>query len=104
MVARIKKNDLVFVLSGKDKGKQGEVVEIFPKEDKVIVKNIALVTRHYKARKQGEVSGIKKQESFVAMSRVMPVCSGCKAPCRVVVQVLDNAKTTRACHRCQKAF
>ena len=70
MVARIKKNDTVVVLSGKDKDKKGTVIEVLPKKGKVLVKDIALVTRHVKARKQGEVSGIKKEESYINASMI----------------------------------
>src|SRR3989304_4657296 len=54
----VKKGDVVKVLSGKDKGKQGEVIQVLPAAGKVLVKNIAVVTKHVKARKQGDVSAI----------------------------------------------
>ena len=104
MIARIRKNDMVFVLSGKDKGKQGEVIEVLPKKGKVLIKGIGLVTKHYKARRQGEVSGIRKMESYLLMSRVMPVCTACNQPCRVSFKVLDGGKRARACNRCQKVL
>jgi large subunit ribosomal protein L24 len=104
MIARIRKNDTVFVLSGRDKGKQGEVIEVLPKKGKVLIKGIGLVTKHYKARKQGEASGIKKIESYLLISRVMPVCSSCKQPCRISFKVLDSGKRARACNRCQKTL
>lgn len=101
MVARIKKNDTVVVLSGKDKDKQGTVIEILPKKGKVMVKGVALVTKHYKARKQGEVSGLKKKEAYVELSQVMPVCASCKKACRVVALELETGRRTRACNRCK---
>lgn len=104
MVARIKKNDTVVVLQGKDQGRQGTVVEILPKKDKVIVKGCALVTRHVKARKQGEVGGIKKQEAYLHLSQVMPVCSSCNKPCRVNTQVSQDGTRARMCNRCKKVF
>ncbi len=73
MKSRIKKGDQVYVLTGKDRGKKGIVIAILPKKDKVIVKDVALVTRHVKARKQGETSGIKREERFIHISNVMPV-------------------------------
>lgn len=73
MKSHIKKGDLVYVLTGKDCGKKGIVIAILPKKDKVIVKGVALVTRHVKARKQGEISGIKREERFIHISNVMPV-------------------------------
>jgi large subunit ribosomal protein L24 len=104
MLARIRKNDTVCVLSGKDKGKQGQVIEVLPKIGKVLVKGVALVTKHYKARKQGETSGIKKVESYLLVSRVMPVCSACNKPSRVSVKEMDGGKSVRVCNRCQKAL
>jgi len=71
MKQHIKKGDLVYVLTGKDKGKKGTVLRVLPKENKVMVKGVALVTRHYKARKQGETSGIKKIERYINMSNVV---------------------------------
>jgi len=103
MLARIKKNDLVAVLSGKDKGKQGTVVEVFPKKDKVIVRGVAIHTRHYKAKKSGEVSSIKKEEGMIDVCKLMPVCPSCKKPSRIQVRrTQDNA--VRVCVRCQEAF
>jgi large subunit ribosomal protein L24 len=104
MIARIKKDDLVTVLSGKDKGKQGHVISIDNKKERVLVKGIAIVTRHVKARKQGETSRIAKEESYVPVCRVMPICPSCKKRCRVQVRVLDDGKTVRSCHHCKEAF
>lgn len=71
----IKKNDTVRVITGKDKGKEGSVIAILPKKGKVMVKGVAIVTRHAKARKQGETSSIKKRESYIDISNVMLVRS-----------------------------
>ena len=104
MVMRVKKNDTVMVIMGKDKGKQGTVLSIEPKKGKVLVKGIAIATHHAKARKQGDVSGIKKQESFINASKVMPVCTACQKPCRVGSTVLESGKKARACKRCHEIF
>ncbi len=71
MKKTIKKNDVVYILSGKDKGKTGTVLSVSPKNAKVKVKGIGLIVRHYKARKQGEQSGIKKIERYIDISNVM---------------------------------
>jgi large subunit ribosomal protein L24 len=73
MKLNIKKGDQVYVLTGKDRGKKGTVIAILPKKGKVIVKDIALVTRHVKAKKQGDISGIRREERFIHISNVMPV-------------------------------
>lgn len=104
MVMRVKKNDTVMVIAGKDKGKQGPVIGIEPKKGLVLVKGVAIATHHVKARKQGEVSGIKKQESFIDASKVMPVCTACQKPCRVGSAILESGKKARACKRCREIF
>lgn len=104
MVARIKKNDTVHVISGKDKGKQGSVVAILPKKDKVLVKGVALLVHHKKPRRSGEVGGIHAEESFIEVSRVMPVCPSCKKPSRTNAKRLDTGKNVRVCNRCKEIF
>ena len=104
MKARIKKNDTVVVLTGKDKGKQGYVIAILPKKGKVMVKGVAIVTRHAKARKQGETAGIKKKEAFMQISNLMPICSLCNKPCRIGSKKLENGKSARTCKRCNEVF
>lgn len=99
----VRKNDTVMVITGKDKGKKGTVLEINPQEDKVLVKGVAIVTRHAKARKQGDVSAIKKTESFIDLSNVMPICSACKKPCRINTKVVDS-KRIRVCNNCKEVF
>lgn len=69
----IKKNDIVKVIAGKDKGKTGTVLEVKPKKGKVKVQGLNLLTKHSKARKQGEQSAIKKIEAYLDISNVMLV-------------------------------
>ncbi len=104
MLARVKKNDKVFVLSGKDKGKQGTVLAVYPREDAVLVKDVSVVTRHVKPTKQGQKGGIVKEERSVSIAKVMPVCSACKKPCRIQVKKLDTGKNVRICSRCKETF
>lgn len=103
MLGRIRKNDMVQVISGKDKGKQGRVIVVNPKKEKALVKGISIVTRHVKAKRQGQQSGIIKEESYVSLCIVMPVCSRCKKSCRVRTKHGDDKKM-RVCHRCEEAF
>ncbi len=104
MMARIKKNDTVMVLTGKDRGKKGAVIEILPKKGKVIVKDVNLQTHFIKARKQGDVAGIRKKEGFIRLSNVMPVCTSCKKPCRVNAKILDEGVKVRMCNQCKEVF
>jgi len=104
MLSCVKKNDKVIVLSGKDKGKEGVVIRVDCKKDKVLVKDIGIVTKHMKARKSGEKSKILKEESFLPLCKIMPICPSCKKNCRIQAKVLENGKKVRVCHRCKEAF
>ena len=104
MLSRVIKNDSVFVVSGKDKGKQGVVIKINNNENTVLVKGVAVVTRHIKARKSGEKSRIIKEESYLPLCKVMPVCKSCKKACRVQIRFLQAGEKVRVCHRCKEAF
>lgn len=96
---RIKKNDKVIILTGKDKGKRGTVIEIDPNKNLVKVQNISIITKHVKARKQGQVSAIRKEESFINLSNVMLISPIDSKPCRVNFKTLDNGKKSRICNR-----
>lgn len=104
MLSRIKKNDLVMVLSGRDKGKRDSVISVDHKKNLVIVKDVELVTRHVKAKKTGQKSGIVKEESPIPFHKVMPICSSCKKPCRIQIKFLEGNDKARVCHRCKEVF
>ena len=95
----IKKDDLVVVLSGKDKGKQGKVLEVMPKSGKVVVEKINVVSRHTKPRKQGEEGGIMKREAAIAACKVQVVCPKCSKGTRVAHKI-EGGKKTRVCKHC----
>ena len=104
MMSRVKKNDTVVVLTGKDRDKKGTVIDLDVNKGKVMVKGIAIATRHMKARKQGDVAGIVKEETYISLSNVMPVCSSCKKPCRVNIKVMEKGKRARMCNDCNEIF
>lgn len=79
----VRKGDTVIILSGKDKGKKGQIIAVSPKKGKVKVKGLNLIMRHMKARKQGETPGIKKLEAFIDCSNVMAFDSTVGKPVRV---------------------
>ena len=96
----IKKDDLVLVLSGKDKGKQGKVLEVQPKTGKVIVENVNMVTRHTKPRKQGEEGGILKKEAAIYACKVQRVCPKCNKATRPAHKLLADGKKVCVCKKC----
>ncbi|MBR6735963.1 MAG: 50S ribosomal protein L24 [Oscillospiraceae bacterium] len=99
----VRTNDTVVVLSGKDKGKQGKVLATSPKEQKVIVEGLNMVTKHVKPRRQGETGGIVKAEGAMYASKVQVVCPACGKPTRIAHKV-EGEKKMRACKKCGKTF
>lgn len=97
---KIRTDDKVVVLSGKDKGKQGKVLKADPKGMKVIVAGVNVATKHQKPRKQGEEGGIIKVETPIYASKVQVVCPGCGKPTRVAHSVDAKGEKTRVCKKC----
>ena len=83
MKNKLKKNDKVQVITGKDNGKVGEILELCRKSGRIKVKGVNVATKHLKARKQGDVAGIQKREAFIHMSNVMPVDTLTGKPVRI---------------------
>ena len=96
---RIKKGDNVQVLSGNDKGKTGEVLEVNPKADKIIVKGVNVRKKHVKARRQGEEGGIIAVECAIPSSKVNVVCSKCGKATKVGYSMEKDQKV-RVCKKC----
>ena len=104
----VKTGDNVMVISGKDKGKTGKVLQTSPKEGKVIVEGLNMVTKHVKPRRQGEQGGIVKAEGAIYACKVQPVCPKCGKPTRVSHKVnvavdangKKNRTMVRVCKKC----
>ncbi len=96
---KIKKGDNVQVLSGNDKGKTGEVLEVLQKQNKVIVKGVNVRKKHVKAKRPNDESGIIPIESAIPSSKVSVVCSKCGKPTRVGYSV-EKDKKVRICKKC----
>ena len=96
---RIKKGDTVQVLSGKDKGKTGEVLEIQPKTNKVVVKGLNIIKKHSKPRKQGEEGGILSMEGAMHVAKVNVVCPKCGKATKVGYSE-EKGEKVRICKKC----
>ena len=96
---KIKKGDTVQILSGNDKGKKGEVLEVIPKTQKIIVKGINIRKKHVKPRKQGEEGGIIPVECSIHSSKVSVVCPKCGKLTRVGY-VMEGYTKVRVCKKC----
>lgn len=100
----VKRDDTVVILSGKDKGKKGKVLETSPKEQKLIVEGINMVTKHVKPRRAGESGGIVKAEGAFYASKAMLVCPSCGKATRVAHKLLADGTKTRVCKKCNATF
>ena len=99
----VKKDDTVVVISGDDKGKQGKVVEVSPKEGKVIVNGVNIVSKHVKPRRQGEAGGIIKVEGAMYADKVQIYCPKCDKGVRIKHEIKDGKKI-RVCAKCGQAL
>ena len=96
----VKTGDTVVVLSGKDKGKQGKVLAVSPKEGKVIVEKINMVSKHVKPRRMGEPGGIIQAEGAMYACKVQLVCPRCKKPTRIGHKLFEDGTKARICVKC----
>ncbi|MEG0752235.1 MAG: 50S ribosomal protein L24 [Angelakisella sp.] len=100
----VKKGDTVVILSGKDKGKKGKLLEVSPKEQKVIVEGLNMVTKHVKPRKQGDAGGIIKAEGAMYACKVMAVCPKCGKATRLGHKIAADGTKTRNCKHCAAEY
>ena len=98
----VKKDDTVILLTGdkNDRKKSGKVLEVSPKEGKVIVEKVNMVSKHVKPRRMGEPGGIIKAEGAMYASKVQLVCPRCKQPTRVGHKLYEDGKKGRICKKC----
>jgi large subunit ribosomal protein L24 len=97
---KIRKNDNVLVITGKDKGKKGKVRFAYPKQDKLIVEGVNFIKKHSKARGAVRQAGIIDLEAPLNISNVMFVCAKCGKPARVGFKKLEDGRKVRFCHAC----
>jgi len=99
-VNHVKRDDEVIVISGDNKGKRGKVIAVSPKEGKVLVSGVNVVSKHVKPKKQGDPGGIIKTEGAIYACKVMPYCSKCGKGARVKSEINNKDKRVRVCATC----
>jgi large subunit ribosomal protein L24 len=105
-MARVRRNDTVQIISGKDAGKSGRVVRVYPKSQRVMVEGLNRVTKHTRirsTRRGAQEGGIEHVEAPLHISNVMPICTKCDQPTRVGQRITDSGKV-RYCRRCNAEF
>jgi len=100
-MARIKKGDTVSVLSGKDRGKTGKVLQVWPAQDRALVERINLAKHFERRSQQNPQGGIIEREGPMALSKLSLVCPKCRRPSRVGWLLTGTGEKQRVCRRCQ---
>ena len=96
----VKKNDLVTVTTGKEKGKTGKVLKVIPKKNRVVVEKVNFIKRHQRPTGQLRQGGIIEKEGPLHVSNVMIMCGKCNRPVRIGRRILEDGKKVRVCKKC----
>jgi large subunit ribosomal protein L24 len=98
---KIKKGDKIQVIQGKDKGREGVVKRVIPRENKVLVEGINIAKKHVKPRGENQKGGIIRVEKPLNVSKVMVICPACNQPTRVGYQIDKKGNKYRVCRKCE---
>jgi large subunit ribosomal protein L24 len=101
---KIKKEDNVLVIAGKDRGKKGKIRKALPDENRIVIEGINMIKRHARARGQARQAGIIEREAPINVSDVMLICNKCNKPARVGYRILDDGKKVRVCRNCKEVI
>jgi len=101
---KMKKNDTVVCCAGKDKGKKGKVLSVFPKQKRVIVEGINFIKKHTRKTREDQQGGIVQREAPIDISKIMLFCSKCNKATRVGFSSLKDGSKIRVCRKCSEAI
>lgn len=101
---RIKKNDMVRVISGNAKGNEGKVLKVFPDTNRIIVEKVRLIKRHTRQQSQQDRGGIVEKEAPIDISNVILVCPKCGKPSRTSMAKLADGRKVRRCKKCKETL
>lgn len=104
MAARIRRRDTVQVKAGRDRGRRGEVRQVLPREQRVVVTGANMVRKHRRSRNPAQPSEILEVEAPIHVSNVAVVCGGCDRATRVGFRILDGGRKVRYCKSCGEAI
>ncbi len=102
--AYIKKNDLVMVTNGREKGKSGRVLKVLREKERVIIEKINFIKRHSRPHGQQKRGGILEKEAPLHVSNVMLLCEKCNKPVRIGHRSIEGGKKVRFCKKCGEIF
>lgn len=97
---KIKRDDIVLVITGKDRGKQGQVRQVLPEDNRVVVQGVNMIKRHMRPKAMGTQAGIIEKEAPLSLSKVRLICRTCNKPARVRFRVRQDGVKVRVCGSC----
>ena len=101
---KIKKDDMVYVLTGKDKSKTGRVFKVYPLEGKALVEGINYIKKHARKSQANPQGGIMQKESPIRLSNLAVLCKTCNKPARLGISTLTDGTKSRFCKRCKEVI
>ena len=101
---KIRKEDNVLVITGKDKGKKGKIRFVYPRKNRVLIEGVNMIKTHSRARQQVKQAGLIEREAPIALSNVMLICTRCNKPARIGYKILDDGRKVRICRSCKEAI
>ncbi len=104
MGQNIKKNDTVLVITGREKGKRGRVLSIYPSNSRLLIERINMIKKHMKPSKKYTQGGIIEKESPLHISNVMLICPKCNKPTKISSIFLQDGRKVRACKKCSEVM
>jgi len=97
---QLKKDDVVMVIAGKEKGKSGRILKLLPKKNRVIVEKVNIIKRHTKPTRQMPQGGVLEKEGSIHVSNVMIICHRCNVPVRIGKRIMEDGSKVRVCRKC----
>jgi large subunit ribosomal protein L24 len=101
---KIRKEDNVLVIAGKDKGKKGKVRFVYPSNGRVLIEGVNMIKTHSRVSQQVRQAGLIEREAPIDLSNVMLICTRCNKPVRVGFKKLDDGHKVRTCRSCKEAI
>ena len=101
---KIKKNDTVKIISGKDKGKKGKVLQVFTSDNLVVVEGVNMMAKNVRPKRQGEKGQVVRYNAPLSLSKVMILCPKCSKPVRVGHQISKEGIKSRICKKCKQSI
>ena len=99
-VQRLRKDDTVVIIAGRERGKTGKVLRVLDERGRVVIERVNLIKRHTKPRGVQQPGGIVEKEASIHLSNVVPICPRCNKPTRIGHRRLEDGRGVRICKRC----